>query len=1159
MTNAHLGYTIWSNSADQYPRDLPPVDDAVDVMSHGIRADVKLQKILAALVRLHILCRACFRQGLAGVANGCLHDMTPSGLSKQHVTNAESSGNQPHQDDRSNCDAELDKTQETQERSDIEDVSVAGDHAVRVRRRGYLRPKIYKSRVNAIPIPTNIPYRTLPHDWDFDDYEAGPTLEDNPLPTAAEMSLPLHGSEPLKHTLGIWAEWRDYGWRMLSDYFVMYSIQPPVQTVQRFLAIPDDDMDDTRFRGLMEGYDLSRDGKKPRIVTIEDVELCSFRKLAGCVRNASPEVVVDAMLRGRIKDKYICLDPAFAEVPEPTPEDVLITTDIDSIIWVTPHLVIKGKINIHTAPLPRDKAPISHHNHVYVNVLFPPSDEERSLGRHRTTWHVRKTRLTSIPHTYFAVIGLGSGVADVKVTFPRMMHKDDTFRSRWVNNIPPPVLELWVGKVVIRALRKVALPGQLEYFDYSQEEMRLRDGPRDRHHNRQLPLTNAQLDRLQKIMRDIVDNVDNHGEDDLSMFGSFQFVLDQIGVKLMTHRYEGDDENGNAWTSLCETFPALDWEYMIKPANGAMYMDLGVGFHPIDRDIPFVGLWKLPYVRASFDRGGLLKGNTHHACHLACYGGIQAEMESVAERATHISYRQCYPLIFENVRRPGKDVYFCDDADAFAGNSTFRECMSKQIAMCKNARHKSFGVRDETRGSGLAIKIMLESVYEQAKIYCQWGPIVWVQSDDWFTLLTMRLKALRYAQYKLVTRQVKPPNLGIISSVMMNLVRSTTTSPIPKHSYIYRALKDLHLGPVMERFGMFFLHNFQEDQANPLPDVESEDDDVVSHALGDARGRKSRGIRKTVKYIRRRRGSVNKDFPMGENVLWNELEVAMRTMTSTIIRPWVWRPAWAYHNLASRMFVHMTKDFWLFGLNPQCVLGIERTIQTLEEAMRSWSLLSITQYTPNAEFEASSTGVPGESSRRGKLVPSFVSLRNVFFPSPQVVLKPRSKWVVLKRYGYLEGYHTWLNQLGVSLQQKVDLHSALDRIFDNVQCLPRTNAMHIWLPGSSGGPLFRTHPKFYRIVSLRKEKASVSKKTPDSVIPHVEVSNTRFMDLLQSVHVGHRLEQSRRNRLAHQRKLQKRSAAMRNWRNPPKRGQAEACRNIVGMSFSCLSLALLCS
>ena len=169
------------------------------------------------------------------------------------------------------------------------------------------------------------------------------------------------------------------------------------------------------------------------------------------------------------------------------------------------------------------------------------------------------------------------------------------------------------------------------------------------------------------------------------------------------------------YDELCKKYSALDWTYMMDRDNGGqLLMDLGMGFHPCDKDkTPLVCLWKLDSVQESYDVAGMNKGTTHYANTFINYGGKQAEMASNRSRIVHLPFRSTYSLSYQPVRRgKGGDISFCDDIDAYDVNATFRRSCDDFIQMMLGARSKNLGARDEIRGSGVAIKEVLERAPE---------------------------------------------------------------------------------------------------------------------------------------------------------------------------------------------------------------------------------------------------------------------------------------------------------------------------------------------------------------------------------------------------------------------------------------------------------------
>jgi hypothetical protein len=69
----------------------------------------------------------------------------------------------------------------------------------------------------------------------------------------------------------------------------------------------------------------------------------------------------------------------------------------------------------------------------------------------------------------------------------------------------------------------------------------------------------------------------SQNDDLLSCFGSFFFILDAQGIKLLSKQC-GPGET--AFQVLQKIVPSLDWDYMLDKANGELYLDPGVFFSP---------------------------------------------------------------------------------------------------------------------------------------------------------------------------------------------------------------------------------------------------------------------------------------------------------------------------------------------------------------------------------------------------------------------------------------------------------------------------------------------------------------------------------------------------------------------------------------------------
>jgi hypothetical protein len=78
----------------------------------------------------------------------------------------------------------------------------------------------------------------------------------------------------------------------------------------------------------------------------------------------------------------------------------------------------------------------------------------------------------------------------------------------------------------------------------------------------------------------------------------------------------------------------------------------------------------------------------------------------------HLSFRSTYNLCFEVVRLPGQVNYLCNDQDAVKINDHFKTGCDNWKKLFQSSQTRSFGVREELRGSGVAIIKLLDIAYE---------------------------------------------------------------------------------------------------------------------------------------------------------------------------------------------------------------------------------------------------------------------------------------------------------------------------------------------------------------------------------------------------------------------------------------------------------------
>ncbi|KAG6369293.1 hypothetical protein JVT61DRAFT_12632, partial [Boletus reticuloceps] len=406
----------------------------------------------------------------------------------------------------------------------------------------------------------------------------------------------------------------------------------------------------------------------------------------------------DAFVRGREGQDHIRVDLERDHIPL-GPANIDVSVDIDSLVWVTPQLHFRKAMSIFLGPVLDREAPIKKHNHVYVEITVPQSEEDASGLGGRTEWWSLPFALSAIPHTTFGTIGGGSGSLNIYIFFPRMIHRDE-LSGRRATNIPKEVLDYFWTRVLLPAIANNVGDAEAPYAALTLPEVRYKarkGGTRKRTPGRPkaVPFAPKTLEGIMETMRNII----KEDPEKLTLFGSLFFVVETKGIKLWT---KSSAQESNPIQSLISEFPALDWDHMTDRRNGELVVDLGITFHPIWK-VPLVGLWRLEQLEASFGASGFARGNLHHTCTLGRYGGLQAEMNQERARQTHICFRSAYNLAYEAVRPNDNSPTFVMDSDAYACNPQFMKECNLAIEMYEGkAKERSYGIRDEYRLSGLA-------------------------------------------------------------------------------------------------------------------------------------------------------------------------------------------------------------------------------------------------------------------------------------------------------------------------------------------------------------------------------------------------------------------------------------------------------------------------
>ena len=590
------------------------------------------------------------------------------------------------------------------------------------------RHPVRQTQQSAVPIHIHVaegegdglPTSAQDSDDDFDDYDDAPIIQTREKISERTWSFDGYGKLILETC---WSTWVDQGFRLKRRFFSMFPNKPPSQHIEHLLpnttasSEMEESYDDSKSSGTSSSFqamDSTSSGSDTSIpppgfqISIPDPPELQLG-LQGMLDEAGPlENTTDShnvFICGRARTGTLFgVDPTLDETRIPS-TDISKCGDLDSLIHVGYKLKFKAAMHLHLTPLMGSRAPFWKSNHVHVNVLCPPTD----LGsRGHTT---KSYTLNQIPHMHFGELGTGSILFNVYVFFPRMIQKHPS-RNFMLNMIPLPVQELWLESGVIPAARAVfadGFPGTTEYVPWSLEQLRLKRG--GNRGPKTIPMSPSCLDELQSILRS---RMKNH-PDLLQRFSSFFFVLDSRGIKLLSKQYP---LNTQAQAVVQDMLPFLDLNHLMDRDQGELVLDLGISYHPPTHGAPMVGLWKLPEVNKSYQVMGTRQGKVHHGCTLRGYGGKQAPMGKTRQMHTQLLSRSTYNLVFEVVRTGGQAQYLCSDVDAIRSGDRFTGACSAWKELFQQAMSKSFGVRDEVRGSAVAIFDLLGVASEKVISFC---------------------------------------------------------------------------------------------------------------------------------------------------------------------------------------------------------------------------------------------------------------------------------------------------------------------------------------------------------------------------------------------------------------------------------------------------------
>jgi hypothetical protein len=255
----------------------------------------------------------------------------------------------------------------------------------------------------------------------FDDYEEGPTLEimEPPADFLPDYPLVYFANKIVEDP---WELFKDYGWRTMTSFSHMFHLRNPVTPLEHILPVglPPPNEDDHIPNNITRKYSLTRSGEEVDI-NVDNVQIMGAAEmLAMAGLPGSPESH-SVLVRGRTpEERYIHVN---LELDCQNPKTVDIGLDVDSLIWVGHTLKTCLAIKVHATPNMGKRPPIYNHNHTYVELLVPRSEEDKDMGKGRSEWWTKSFPFSNIPHVHFGSVGDGSGTLNIYMALPRLTHK----------------------------------------------------------------------------------------------------------------------------------------------------------------------------------------------------------------------------------------------------------------------------------------------------------------------------------------------------------------------------------------------------------------------------------------------------------------------------------------------------------------------------------------------------------------------------------------------------------------------------------------------------------------------------------------------------------------------------------------------------------------
>jgi hypothetical protein len=279
----------------------------------------------------------------------------------------------------------------------------------------------------------------------------------------------------------------------------------------------------------------------------------------------------------------------------------------------------------------------------------------------------------------------------------------------------------------------------------------------------------------------------------------------------------------------------------------------------------------------------------------------------------------------------------------------------------------------------------------------------------------------------------------------------------------------------MERFGMFFIDDLDPDDMERIivnlgekdhSDVVREHKNALATKPAMMQKVKARGIQLVASY-------VSTEYPWGEAISWSTLQRLCKLHPVDFLQKFDFQTihlgdySQDILEIAEDLFVSFTKNTWLSLHESFLPAGIRPNPASLKDAMEVWACQVILALLGGkSTFLPSTHELEGAPKKKNSDI-SFLTLRSLFFPSPNKIFKLNTIWTsYMSPGGYIGKYWDFLKERKDEPSILDGVHQTLDKIFSELQCLPESTADSTMWHATDGLVCFLTNPLYYRIKSI---------------------------------------------------------------------------------------------